>query len=446
MPDLTLENLLSDKKNLEQVLDHLRDGIIAHDRNRIILYFNRVAEEITGYSRNEVLGRDCHQAFGSPLCGGQCSFCGQAPGTWTPVSYPINIITKNGKPCQIEMSVVGMTDGAGSLAGVLATFRDVTSLAGLKLWAEKTTGFAGIIGRTPQMVQIFREIQRIAETDYPVLVTGETGTGKELVAAAIHSESRRRTYPFVPVNCGALPGGIVESELFGHVRGAFSGAFRDKKGRFELAHGGTIFLDEVGELSKDIQVKLLRVLEQGTFERVGGESTIAVNVRVICATNRDLKKEITKKNFREDLYYRINVVPIHLPPLRNRKDDLPLLLNHFLEQARKQGQKTARFAPETISRLRQYPWPGNVRELQNAIHFALARCSGDEVGPEDLPPEVQGGKGISTSRGPAPKLNWAMIKTALEQCGGNKVKAARLLGVGRATLYRFLASQDTPLS
>lgn len=446
MPDLTLEKLLADKKNLEQVLDHLREGIIAHDRNRIIICFNRMAEEITGYSRQEVLGRDCHQIFSGPLCGAQCSFCGTAPGSWTPLSYPINLITKNGKPKQIELSVVGMSDAAGKLAGVLAAFRDITSLAGLKLWAERTVGFAGIIGRTPQMVQIFKQIQRTAETGYAVLVTGETGTGKELVAAAIHSESRRSTKPFVPVNCGALPAGVVESELFGHVKGAFSGAIRDKKGRFELAHGGTIFLDEVGELSKDIQVKLLRVLEQGTFERVGGEKTVTVDVRVICATNRDLKKEVDRKNFREDLYYRINVVPIHLPPLRNRQDDIPLLLNHFLEQAQKQGQRPPRFSSETIALMRKYPWPGNVRELQNAIHFALARCSGDEVGPEDLPREVQSAKGASPSRGPVPKLNQEMVKTALDRCADNKVKAARLLGVGRATLYRFLKSQDTSLS
>ena len=179
----------------------------------------------------------------------------------------------------------------------------------MKVWTEAATGFAGIVGQDPKMVQIYRQIQRVAEHDYPVLITGETGTGKELVAAAIHSESRRHSGPFVPVNCGALPEGVVESELFGHVKGAFSGAVRDKKGRFELAHGGTIFLDEVAELPKNLQVKLLRVLEDSTFMRVGGEKPVTVDVRVLSATNRDLKQEVGKQRFREDLYYRLNVVP-----------------------------------------------------------------------------------------------------------------------------------------
>jgi PAS domain S-box-containing protein len=443
MQTLILEKLAADKKDLELILDNLREGIIGHDPERRILYFNRAAEEITGYSREEVLGKDCHQAFGGPFCGKQCSFCGQAPDSWTTACYPLNIMTRQGEPKQVEMTVVGMTDARGGLVGVLAAFRDVTSLVGLKLWTEESIGFAGIVGRDPKMIQVFRQIQESAQNDYPVLITGETGTGKELVAAAIHSESRRSAGPFVPVNCGALPEGVVESELFGHVKGAFSGAIRDKKGRFELAHGGTIFLDEVAELAKHIQVKLLRVLEQGTFERVGGESTVTVDVRVVSATNRDLKRAVEKKDFREDLYYRINVVPIQLPPLKERRPDIPLLVEHFLEQANKPGQKRARFSPEALAAMMRYPWPGNVRELQNAIHYALARCPGTVARPGDLPQEL---RSPSPTRGPARKLNLEAVRAALEQCGGNKVKAARLLGVGRATLYRFLMSQETPLS
>ena len=195
------------------------------------------------------------------------------------------------------------------------------------------------------MVQIYRQIQKVADHDYAVLITGETGTGKELVAAAIHSESRRSRGPFVPVNCGALPEGVVESELFGHVKGAFSGAVRDKKGRFELAHGGTIFLDEVAELPKTMQVKLLRVLENGTFKRVGGEKTVTVDVRVISATNRDLKREVEKGNFRQDLFYRLNVVPLKLPPLRERRDDIPLLVEHFLSLAARPRPADRPFRP-----------------------------------------------------------------------------------------------------
>jgi DNA-binding NtrC family response regulator len=227
------------------------------------------------------------------------------------------------------------------------------------------------------------------------------------------------------------------------VQGAFSGAVRDKKGRFELAHGGTIFLDEVAELTRNMQVKLLRVLENGAFERVGGEKTITVDVRIISATNRDLKRELARKNFRQDLYYRLNVVPIEVPPLRERRGDIPLLLDYFLQESRKPGGKAPRFSPEALGLLRKYPWPGNVRELQNAVHYALARGERRVLGREELPQEI---RGESSRRGPVSKLKAAAVQAALAQCGGNKVKAARLLGVGRATLYRFLVSQETHLS
>ncbi|MEJ2235595.1 MAG: sigma 54-interacting transcriptional regulator, partial [Syntrophobacterales bacterium] len=314
--DARLENLLTDKINLERILDSLMEGIIAHDKERRILFFNRAAERITGYHREEILGRDCHDAFGSPFCGGRCSFCGEPPNSWKNVDYPLNLVTKDGSSRRIEMSVTGMTDESGCFTGVLAAFRDVTDLIGLQIRLGQITSFAGIIGQDHKMLQIFEQIRELATNDYPVHVMGETGTGKELVAAAIHNESRRGGGAFVPINCGALPEGVLESELFGHVKGAFSGAIRDKKGRFELADGGTIFLDEVVDLTKSMQVKLLRVLQEGTFERVGGEETVSVDVRVISAANRDLKREVERKNFREDLYYRLNVVPIELPPLR----------------------------------------------------------------------------------------------------------------------------------
>ena len=434
--DARLENLLADKKNLERILDSLMEGIIAHDKERRILFFNRAAEKITGYDREEVLGRDCHDAFGSPFCGGRCSFCGEPPNSWTNVDYPLNLVTKEGSSRRIEMSVTGMTDETGCFTGVLAAFRDVTDLIGLQIRLGQITSFAGIIGQDHKMLQIFEQIRELATNDYPVYLTGETGTGKEMVAAAIHNESQRGGGPFVPINCGALPEGVLESELFGHVKGAFSGAIRDKKGRFELADGGTIFLDEVVDLTKSMQVKLLRVLQEGTFERVGGEETVSVNVRVISAANRDLKREVERKNFREDLYYRLNVVPVELPPLRERKNDIPLLAEEFLRQASEQGQKTAGLSKKALSIMMDYLWPGNVRELQNALHYALVKCKGRLIRPEDLPMELKSGR--SSRRGPTRKLNQEMVQAALDRTGGNKAKAARHLGVGRATLYRFL--------
>jgi PAS domain S-box-containing protein len=434
--DSRLEDLLADKKNLERILDSLMEGIIAHDKERRILFFNRAAEKITGYHREEVLGRDCHDAFGSPFCGGRCSFCGEPPNSWTNVDYPLNLVTKEGSSRRVEMSVTGMTDETGCFTGVLAAFRDVTDLIGLQIRLGQITSFAGIIGQDHKMLQIFEQIRELATNDYPVYLTGETGTGKEMVAAAIHNESQRGGGPFVPINCGALPEGVLESELFGHVKGAFSGAIRDKKGRFELADGGTIFLDEVVDLTKSMQVKLLRVLQEGTFERVGGEETVSVNVRVISAANRDLKREVERKNFREDLYYRLNVVPVELPPLRERKNDIPLLAEEFLRQASEQGQKTAGLSKKALSIMMDYLWPGNVRELQNALHYALVKCKGRLIRPEDLPMELKSGR--SSRRGPARKLNQEMVQAALDRTGGNKAKAARHLGVGRATLYRFL--------
>jgi len=441
--NFTPDKLVVHLKDLEPLLDHLQEGVIGHDQTRRIFFFNRAAAAMTGFSQEEVLGRDCHEVFGGPLCGKKCSFCGGAPDFWKELIYPLNIVTRRGEPKQVEMSVVGLKDAEGRFAGVLAAIKDITSLVGLKLWAGDAAGFAGIVGRDPKMIQIFKQISRLAENDYSVLITGETGTGKELVAAAIHSESRRCQGPFVPVNCGALPPGVVESELFGHVKGAFSGALRDKKGRFELAHGGTIFLDEVAELPLNMQVKLLRVLENGAFERVGGEKTVTVDVRVISATNRDLKREIERKNFRRDLFYRLNVVPLQIPALRERPGDIPLLLDFFLQRARQEGRQVPRFSPAALSLLEKYPWPGNVRELQNAVHSALARTEGGTMGPEDLPQEI---REEGSRRGPAPKLNPEAVGAALRQCGGNKAQAARLLGVGRATLYRFLMSQETPVS
>ena len=435
-----LSKLLAERDNLERIIDNLLEGIIAHDKDRRIVYFNKAAEEITGYKRQEVVGRDCHEVFGAPFCGGRCSFKDGAPRLWEDKEYPLTIVSRNGEPKRVEMRINGMRDKEGNFVGVLAAFKDVTDITALKIKTGALKEFRGIIGRDPKMLEIYRQIRDVAANDYPVHISGETGTGKELVAHAIHKESRRGGGPFVPVNCGALPEGVLESELFGHVKGAFSGAIRDKKGRFELAHGGTLFLDEVGELPKHVQVKLLRVLQDGVFERVGGEKSISVDVRIISATNKDLKKEVKEGRFREDLYYRINVVPIELPPLRERKGDIPLLVEHFAQEVQRQGQEVAGFSKTAMEFFISYSWPGNVRELQSAVRFSLLRAKGKTVMPEHLPRELLqcGQPATLTPRGRTRKLSAHAVREALEKTGGNKAKAARLLGVGRATLYRFL--------
>ncbi|ACN17258.1 sigma-54 dependent sensory box histidine kinase/response regulator [Desulforapulum autotrophicum HRM2] len=439
-----IDDFISDRKTLELVLDNLKDGIVAHDLERKIIFFNKEAEKITGFSKDDVMGKDCHKAFGAPFCGDRCSFCGEVPTLKDRLEFPTTFISKSGEIRHIEMSITGIFD-KDIFKGVIASFKDMTEYTELAARAEELTSFSGIIGTASSMRQIFQQITDVAKYDYPVHIHGETGTGKERVAAAIHSESKRTRAAFVPVNCGAIPEGLVESELFGHVKGAFSGAVKDRKGRFELAHNGTLFLDEVAELPKQMQVKLLRFLQEGVVERVGSETTINVDVRIISATNKNLSAEVEKGNFRKDLFYRLNVIPIKLPPLRERRNDIPLLSAHFLKRAEDENNGIIpAFSKDAMRALMDYDWPGNVRELQNAVQFAIVRCKSNEIMPIDLPmelrntPENRQISRVYQERKTIGKLDLDAVKTALERTGGNKAKAARELGVGRATLYRFL--------
>ncbi len=318
-------------------------------------------------------------------------------------------------------------------------------LQNLRRQMDMKAGYAGIVARDPKMFEIFDTIKEVAEIDVPVMIQGESGTGKELVAMAIHNEGHRAHQPFIAVNCSALPEGLLESELFGHVRGAFTGAIRDKKGRFELANNGTIFLDEIGDLSPTLQVKLLRVLQEGTFERVGDENTRRVNVRVISATNKDLMREIKEGRFRNDLFYRMCVVPIIIPPLRERRNDIPLLVDHILKKSLyKQKKKEVKVSPEALSVMMNYHWPGNVRELQNAIQYALVKCGSDLIVKDQLPPSILSSclnEEFITKRKRSRKLSSEAVRWALQETQGNKKEASRKLGVSRATLYRFLESK-----
>lgn len=438
---MKIEELIAYNRNLERILDNLKEGIIAHDLDRRIFFFNKAAEHITGYRKEEVLGRDCHAAMGGPFCGNRCHFCGEIPhidGELTSTHY---IKTKQGEFRCIDMVITAITDENGRLAGVLASFTDVTAHANLTTKAEKIQGFCEIIGNDPKMLAIFQQVKNVARYDYPIHISGETGTGKELIAAAIHAESHRSQGPFVPINCGALPEGLIESELFGHVKGSFTGAVRDKKGRFELADGGTIFLDEVAELTKPVQVKLLRFLQEGEFDKVGGEKTVSVDVRIMSATNKDLREEVRKNRFREDLYYRLNVIPIHLPPLRERTGDIPLLVHHFLMQAVKRyNQPMPIVTAEAMALMTNYHWPGNVRELQNTIQFAFVQAKNGRITAACLPIELQRSSAAARAIGAESRRKLTVEATleALKSSGWNKTAAARILGIGRATLYRFL--------
>lgn len=359
---------------------------------------------------------------------------------------------RDGEPRKVEIQARGgerrlilvrqapVRDTAGQAVGTFLSFQDLRRDRHAAKLAEEGAPYSGIIGRDEKMLEVYELIRELADVNVPVLIQGESGTGKELVAAAIHNEGARRDQHFVPVNCGALPESLLESELFGHVKGSFTGAIRDKKGRFELADKGTIFLDEIGDISPAMQVKLLRVVQEGTFERVGSEQTIRVDVRIVSATNKNLSDEILEGRFREDLFYRLSVVPINLPPLRERKGDLPLLVEHLLKHiVHDTPRAVVRVSPAAMDAMLAHQWPGNVRELQNWLQYALVKGHGQEIQPEHLPP---GRKPVAASPGEAPprrrKLTLERVREALLQEDGNKLEAARALGVSRATLYRFL--------
>jgi transcriptional regulator with PAS, ATPase and Fis domain len=312
---------------------------------------------------------------------------------------------------------------------------------------------AHIIGKSPRMQRIFRFVAKIAPTESAVLLTGESGTGKELLARSIHYQSPRVHKPFLAINCGALPENLLESELFGHVRGAFTGAATDKKGMFEQADGGTIFLDEVGELAQPSQVKLLRALQEGEVRRVGSNTSIRVNVRIVSATNRDLRRAMEEEAFREDLYYRLNVFQIEIPPLRDRKEDIPLLAHYFLERVAAKMKKTVRgFSEDAQVLLMRYAYPGNVRELENAIQRAVALAEDDLIRPEDLPPRmreapvprIEGPKGVLQIPDGLrlEEVEDLYIRRTLELAGGNTSAAARRLGISRSTLWRKLKDRN----
>ncbi len=339
----------------------------------------------------------------------------------------------------------------------------LTSVRRLENALSEKNATHGIVGQSPPMHELARQIERVLASDVAVCIFGESGTGKELVANAIHAGGPRQRRPFVAINCAAIPGTLQESELFGHERGAFTGATQTHRGRFEQAAGGTLFLDEVGEMSPSTQAALLRTLQQKTIRRVGGLAEIPVDVRILCATHRDLKAEVEAGRFREDLYFRLVVYPIRVPPLRERAEDIPLLVGHFLRKLGPDaGREVTRVAPEVMEAFCRYDWPGNVRELENVVHRSLLSCAGEEITLADLAPDIRAlalpslppasgdGRSVAMFRSAGPdsivplrELERRAIEHALRATRGSVGKAAKLLGIGRATLYRRLATQES---
>jgi two-component system response regulator HydG len=339
---------------------------------------------------------------------------------------------------ELEVIHLILNHSSGAIKRALSHEEDMYNI---QTHINVTTEYCGIVGKDPQMQAIYKLIEDIAPTDTTVLIQGESGTGKELVANAIHKNSLRHNKPFVVINCSAYPATLLESELFGHEKGAFTGAVRQKAGRFEQAHEGTVFLDEIGEIPLSAQIKLLRVLQTQKFERVGGEHTLTVDVRILAATNRDLLQEVKDGHFREDLYYRLNVIPIQLPPLSKRRNDIPLQARYFLRRfAAEQVKDINEFSSETMRRLLDYPWPGNVRELENCIEHAVVLAKGNRIEVVDLPSALQLAPSLAVAgtKSTIMENEAKLLKEVLDECGWNKKQAAQQLGISRNTLYRKL--------
>ena len=424
------------------ILDSINDGLFTADLDLKITFFNKAAQELLGYTPNEVLGRHCSSILRCEACKLGCALK-YTFNTGEPLSnYEAIIRNKEGKPIPIIFSTALLKDEDGNIIGGVEIFRDLSLVKNLIEQLSERYAFGNIIGKNYKMQRIYELIQQISPTDAIVLIEGESGTGKELIARAIHYNSSRKEKPFIKVDCASLVDSLLESELFGHVKGAFTGAISDKVGRFELADGGTIFLDEIGNISLTSQAKLLRVLQDGEFERVGESKTKKVDVRVITATNIDIKKAVREKKFREDLYYRLKVVSIHLPPLRERKEDIPLLVRHFVDRFNKSmGKEVINIFPGAMEMLMRYNYLGNIRELENIIEHAFIRCNGNTIFPHHLPEDfLHDEKGfiedILKSKRPFEDLERRLILKVLDETNWAYQEAASRFGISRATLWR----------
>jgi transcriptional regulator with PAS, ATPase and Fis domain len=388
------------------------------------------------------LGHNCFDIFRANICQTNCALKQTVNTGKEIINLPINIINKDGKEIPISISTAVLRDEKGEIIGGVETFRDLSAIEELKKELRQQYTFQDIVSKNHTIQEIFQILPDIAESNSTVLIQGPSGSGKELFAEAIHNLSLRRDQPFVKVNCGALPDNLLESELFGYVKGAFTDAKRDKPGRFTLADGGTIFLDEIGDMSPALQVKLLRVVQDREYEPLGGTSTVGVDVRVVAATNKDLVTLVQSRKFRDDLYYRLNVVKIDLPPLSRRREDIPLLVEHFVEKFNlKTGKNISSVSHEVMSFSMRYEFPGNIRELENIIEHAFVMCKGETIELRHLPPELlESSKetvlGEEEVNKPLQTAEAKAILKALERNKGNRLRTARELGITRSTLWR----------
>ncbi len=422
------------RSNLEAIFRSVKDAIITVDDRMVLIEINDAAEKICGTLRSDT---------GKPLssvatgCNGNCiRYIERNINSNKPAEIPrLECVNKNGDKLVVTINTSPLVDKHGKVSGTVIVMRDETKVAMLERELKERQQFHNIIGDSSQMQNIYTLIEDLADVETTVLITGESGTGKELIAEAIHYKGNRSNKPIVKVNCSALSENLLESELFGHVKGSFTGADRDRNGRFKRADGGILFLDEIGDISNKIQLHLLRVLQEKEFERVGDSTPIKVNVRIIAATNQDLKKKVKLGEFREDLYYRLKVMEVSIPPLRDRREDIPLLTNYFLNKSnQKLNKKIEGVSEDVMNIFMEYPWPGNIRELEHALEHSSIVCRKNFITADHLPPDLKNFTGVTPVKKAPGDYN--TILEALKKTGWNKSKAARLLKMSTRTIYR----------
>lgn len=425
------------------ILDSIADGVFTVDEQWKITSFNRAAENITGVPREHAIGQHCFDVFQASICQTRCALRDTMATGRCWVDQRIDILNSRGEKVPVRISTSVLRDESGQSIGGVETFRDVSALELLRKEIDHHYTCHDIVSKNHQLRRILETLPDLAAVDSTILIEGPTGSGKELVARAIHHLSRRAKRPYVAVNCGALPDTLLESELFGYRKGAFTDAKRDQPGRFARAEGGTLFLDEISDVSTALQVKLLRVLQEKEYEPLGAAAVVKVNVRVIAATNKPLAEQVGRGVFREDLYYRLNVVRIVLPPLSDRREDIPLLVNHFLRQLNAEyGKRIEGLSAEALAVLMRHSFPGNVRELRNIVERAVVLSRGSVIEPESLPPELLDARGTNVVPGrtaahsPLSDSEAATILHALRKQAGHRGKTAAALGIDKSTLWR----------
>ena len=432
------------------ILDSIADGVFTIDNDWNITSFNRAAERITGVTASRAIGQKCFDILHADICQSTCALRKTLKTGKEIICQHVNILNRDGKIVPISISTAVLKDDSGGIIGGVETFRDLSVVEALKKEIYRNYSFEDIISKNYGIHEIFGILPDVAESESTVLIQGESGTGKELFARAIHNLSGRKKGPFVAVNCGSLPDNLLESELFGYKRGAFTDAKKDKPGRFALARGGTLFLDEVGDIPFSLQSKLLRVLQEKEYEPLGGVAPVKSDVRIIAATNKNLQEMVAQKTFREDLFYRLNIVKLELPPLRERKEDIPLLVDHFIHKLNACNVKNVTgISDETVRLFMIYNFQGNIRELENLLEHAFVLCRGSMIMPEHLPKEFRETVAATNDhhdavslRGRFEESEVQLIKGALIRNRSHRGKTARELGINSSTLWRKMKRLD----